>query len=300
MNTLRRIGWNALIEWMDAIRSRRALVLLALYLVSAVGCMYGTISIFEKMEGELAQVLQLPEAEQTGVVSQTLWKSKPFQRIVRSVVSDELVYNDIRGRHPVELVYAWFVFLGAPFLVILVAGNRVSDDLRSGAVRFALVRCTRAEWSIGKCLGLAALIAGALVVGAVGAWVVAVCRLSGVGALGLVWSMLGWGLRAWVYTLAWLGLALGVSHVTQSGSRATALGIFALVGLAILPAILQLCAKVFECPWLMNFELLAPSSAKHFLWRQGVAPLTAAAVHLVALGGAYFVLGFATFNRRDA
>ena len=62
----------------------------------------------------------MPAAEQTGVVSTTLWKSKPFKKIVRAVVQNDLVFKDIEGRHPIELVYAWYVFLCAPLLVVLV------------------------------------------------------------------------------------------------------------------------------------------------------------------------------------
>ncbi len=300
MSVLRRIVQVALAEWSDAVRSRRALVLLALYLLCAVGCMYGTISIFGKMEKELVKVLQLPASEQTGIVSATLWKSKPFQRMARAVVSDQLVYNDISGRHPVELVAAWFSFLFAPLLVALVAGNRIADDLRSGAVRYAIVRCTRGEWTLGKYLGQALMIACALAVSSVGGWCVALCRLSGVEVGALLPSMLGWGVRAWIYSLAWLGVALGASHLTRSGSRATALGIFAIVGFSILPGTLTLFAKWLEWSWIENFELLAPSSAKGYLWRRGAVPLVVATGHLVTLGLTYLALGSAVFRRRDA
>ena len=300
MKAIYRIWQNAVAEWTGAVRSRRALVLLLLYLASAVCCMYGTISVLGRMENELAQVLQLPESEQTGVVSAALWKSKPFQRMVRAGVQNDLVYNDIAGRHPAELVYAWFAFFCAPLLVVLVAGNRVADDLRSGAVRYSITRCTRAEWSLGKYFGQATMIAFALAVSALGAWIVAVCRLSGVGAAELLPSMFGWGQRAWVYSLAWLGVALGLSHVCRSGSRATSLGIFAVALLAALPVLLQKSVGWTGCAWLENFELLAPASAKDYLWRRGAGPLGAALFHLGALGFAYLALGYAVFRRRDA
>ena len=137
MKGLFRIGQVALAECAGAVHSRRALVILVLYLLSSVFCMVGTISILGKMEAELVNVLQLPESQRTGVVSATLWKSKPFQRMVKASLKNDLVYDDIVGRHPAELVYAWFAFLCAPLLAVLVAGNRVADDLRSGAVKGA-------------------------------------------------------------------------------------------------------------------------------------------------------------------
>lgn len=298
MRSLARIFHVALAEWAGAVRSRRALVLLLLYLVAAVMCMYGTISIFSKMETELAQVLQLPEAEQTGVVSKTLWTSKPFRKMTRAVIRNDLVFRDIEGRHPIELVYAWFVFLCAPLLVVLVAGNRVADDLRSGAVRYAIVRCTRTEWSVGKYVGQALMLVCALAASAVGAWIVALCRLSDAGAL--LPAMFGWGARAWIYSLAWLGVALGISHLTRTGSRATALGIFAVAALTALPMILSWTGTRFDLPWLVNFDLVSPVTSKILLWRQDVAPLAEASFRLVLLGIFYLALGNAVFRRRDA
>ena len=78
MKSLFRIGQVAIAECAGAVRSRRVLVILALYLLMAVFCMMWTITILGKMEAELSKMLQLPETEETGIVSATLWKSTPF------------------------------------------------------------------------------------------------------------------------------------------------------------------------------------------------------------------------------
>ena len=300
MRNLFRIGQVALAECAGAVRSRRALVILVLYLLSAVFCMMGTITMLGKMEAELAKVLQLPESERTGVVSVTLWKSKPFQRMIKAGVKNDLVYNDIAGRHPAELVYAWFAFMCAPLLAVLVAGNRVADDLKSGAVRYAIVRVTRLEWTLGKYVGQILMVAIALAASAIGAWLVAVFRLSGIGTFELLPAMFVWGARAGLYALAWIGLALGISHVTRSGSRATALGLVAVALCAAWPNILEYFAGKFDWPWLCHFDALVPSSAEMSLWRSSFVPLFTGGAHLLALGLAYLMLGHAVFARRDA
>ena len=300
MRSLFRIGQVALAECAGAVRSRRALVILVLYLLSAVFCMMGTITMLGKMEAELSNVLQLPESERTGVVSATLWKSKPFQRMIRAGVKNDLVYNDIAGRHPAELVYAWFAFMCAPLLAVLVAGNRVADDLKSGAVRYALVRVTRLEWTLGKYAGQVLMVALALAASAVGAWLVAVFRLSGIGMFELLPAMFGWGFRAGLYALAWLGLALGVSHLSHSGSRATAVGLMAIAACAIWPFGLRCWAEYAEWPWLLHFDVLVPSSAELALWRRSFVPLFTGGMHLFTLGMCYLMLGHWVFNRRDA
>ena len=111
-----RIAEVALFELFDAVRSRRALVVFVLYLAAALLSMNGAVTVLGKMESQLEEMLQLPSDGNDGVVSTALWRSKRFQKTVRSVLGDSLVYDDICGRHPVELIYAWFVFLYIPLL----------------------------------------------------------------------------------------------------------------------------------------------------------------------------------------
>ena len=300
MRSLNRIWQTALWEWGGAIRSRRALVLLLLYLASAVLCMNGTISILGRMEKELANVLQLPDAGETGVVSASLWKSKPFNRIVRSVVGESPVLDDISGRHPVELLYAWFVFLCAPLLAVLVAGTRISDDLHSGAVRYMLVRETRLEWSAGKYAGQVIMAGVALAASALGAAAVAFCRLPSGTAASLLLPLLNWSLRAWVYSLAWIGLALGLSHLTRSPGRATACGILAICLFGAVSPLMDFLHATAGWPAAVtHVRMLVPAGAEMSMWRFSVAPLVSGSFHLATLGLVYLMAGAAVFGRSD-
>lgn len=297
----RRIWLAALSEWASAIRSRRAIVVMVLFLACSLLCMNGAISILGKLERELATVLQLDAGGGNGVISTALWKSEPFQRMVRSCVSDSLVYDDILGCHPAELIYAWFVFLLVPLLTVWTAADRVANDLRSGAVKYMLVRVTRLEWSLGKYLGLALLLLGSLLFGAVAAWLTAVFRLADTDLPRLLPAMLGWSLKAWVLSLGWLGVSLGVSHLTMSGAKASAIATIAIVGFYAFVNILEgLVGYSSSAARLLPLTWLAPSSAAGSLWRSGLEPVTAAAVWSLALGLFYLMLGHAVFARRDA
>ena len=100
--------------------------------------------------------------------------------------------------------------------------------------------------------------------------------------------MLGWGVSAWYYSLAWLGLALGLSHLTRSAMRATAFGI------------LGICLFVALPYFFPQVEVFLPSGARTGLWRTSVTPQAVAAFHLVTLGLVYLMAGAAVFDRRDA
>ncbi|MBQ9430881.1 MAG: ABC transporter permease subunit [Kiritimatiellae bacterium] len=298
---LTQIWRVAVYELRDAVRSRRAIVVLALYLVAAVGCMYGSISLLGRLEADLAKMLQLPASQKTGVVSTTLWKSKPFQHMVRGAVRDDMVYNDIVGKHPVELIYAWFTLTYAPLLVILVAGNRIADDVRSGAVRYMISRVSRGCWSCGKFAGQALMIGLALAAGTIGAYITARIRLySAAGSYDLLLPMFNWSFRAWVYSFAYLGMALGVSHLTRSGSKATALGILVMALFALVPA----CCDFFAEPvgwqsYLPQLAQLVPGGHKSSISRSSLPVFIHASLFLIALGGCYLSAGFWFFRKRD-
>lgn len=300
IRSINRIWQTALWEWGGAIRSRRALVIILLYLASALLCMNGSISILGKMEKELASVLQLPDAGSAGVVSASLWRSKPFNKIVKAAVGEGPVLDDISGRHPVELLYAWFAFFCAPLLAVLVCGTRISDDLRSGSVRYLLVRESRIEWSSGKYLGQTLMVAVALFASSLGAAAIAFCRLSPSTAVELFMPLMNWGMRAWVYSLAWIGLALGLSHFTRSPSKATAFGILAICVFAALPRLMLY--NHLENGWpeaVLHIEMLLPSGPESSMWRFDVVPVVTGAFHLILLGLAYLMAGVAFFSRRD-
>lgn len=300
--SVRRLWQSTIAELASAFRSRRAIVVLVLYLAASLLCMNGAISVLGKMESQLAEVLQLPQDEgRSGVVSARLWRSKHFQRIVRSVVGDSLVYDDISGKHPVELLYALFAFLYVPMLTILVGANRVSDDLRSGAVRYMITRVTRLEWSFGKYLGLSVLLAAGLFAGAFAAWAVATYRLGGVESGTMLLAMLAWSAKAWVLSLAWLGVALGVSHFFHSGAKATALAMVVMVVFAVMPKIVALFSRLdMISDGLLVLNRLFPGVVEDGLWRTSFAPVFTASAWLVALGLMYFSIGYAKFAKGDA
>jgi len=295
-----RIVRVAATELSLAVRSRRALVVTLLFVVVAAFVMYGTVSAFAAMEREVLSALGLPASDTPGSVTTVLWKSKPFMRIADHLVGDSLVFADIRGRHPIVLAYALFLFQVVPLLTLLVTSSRVAEDLRSGAARYWLVRVTRTEWSLGKFAGEAMMLACAMAVGCLSAWTVVFCRLPGTAGVALLPELFDWTVRAWAYAFGWLGLFLGVSHVARSGGKATAFAILALMATAAWRPFVR--AWVPETGPLAVFgqlELLVPSSAQAALWRRTAGPLAFGLVHLTALSFLYLSLGATVFRRRD-
>ena len=298
--TLRRIGRVAVTECRTSLRNRRALVMTLLFVAVAALVMYWTISAFAAMERELLTTLRLPVSDHPGSVTLTLWKSQSFTRIIEHLTGGSLVFADIKGRHPILLAYALFIFQIAPLLTLVVSASRVADDIRSGTARYWLVRVTRTEWSVGKFIGEAMMLAVSMLVGALAAWAVASCRLPGGDGLRLLPGLLDWTARAWMYAFAWLGLFTGVSHIVKSGGKATALSILAMMGASAWPvALANFTPEEGALSGLAHLDALVPSGASSLMWRRSPAVVFQGVTHLVALAFLYLSFGAAVFRRRD-
>ena len=297
---LARCGGVAVTECRTSLRNRRALVMTLLFVVVAGLVMYGTISAFAAVEREVVNLLRLPPADNPGAVTMTLWKSRMFARVIEHLVGDSLIFADVRTLHPILLAYAFFIFQIAPLLTLVVSASRIADDLRSGAARYWLVRVTRTEWSLGKFLGEAMMLAVAMAVGALAATAVAAWRLPGTDGLRLLPGLLEWTARAWMYAFAWLGLFCGVSHVARSGGKATALSILAMIVIgAGSIALTHFAPETGPLSALSHLDALLPIEACSTLWRRSPAVLFGGVVHLATLAFLYLSLGAAVFRGRD-
>ena len=296
--SLRRMWRVARTELTASLRNRRAVVVTLLFIAVAAMTMYGTISAFAVMEREVLSGLKLPVSDNPCSVTTALWKSQPFMRIIGRIVGDSLVFADIKGRHPLLLAYALLLFNIVPFLTLMVSAPRIADDLRSGAVRYWLVRVTRTEWSLGKFVGEAMTVGFAMLAGAVAAWAVVVWRLPAWDGVHLFGGVLDWTARAWVYAFGWLGLFMGLSHIVKSGVKAIALCTLAMLGAAAWSPMLSNFSEYL--PWLDHLDVLVPQSASSQLWRRSFPVLFQGVAQLVSLSFVYLLLGVAVFSRRDA
>lgn len=291
-----RIWQSAVFELFDALRTRRAILLVVLYLAVSLLGMSAAISALGALEDKVVETLRIERVEgRSGTISATLWRSEPFRRVVRHAVDDKLVFDDISRCHPAELVSAWIVFFFVPLLTVLMSVSRIAGDIRSGAVRFMLMRVTRIEWSLGKYVGNALLLGAALLAGAVGAWGVAVWKLGGADAVSLLPAMVGWSLKAFSLSLAWLGFSLGVSHFFKSGTKADAMAV-------VLMLVLSVAAKLyvhFGGAWAFVARIV-PTACEGPLWRTSAVPVLTGAAWLVMLGFLYLSVGVAHFARKDA
>jgi len=290
------VGWH---ELADSIRSRRAIVLLVLYFAGAMAGTWIFIKVLHAIENQLETVAGIAATKQAGGTTSVLWKNKEFREIITHLTGDKETANQLLNSPPLGLFFGWLSFTFAPVLVMLMSAGRVSEEIWSGSVRFVAFRTSRFAWCLGKYWGQAMQLLAALLLSAAGAWLIGWWRLALFEPLPNALAVSIFAVKAWIYALAYLGLAIGISQVIASPNLATGIGFFALVAVSILSAV----AHHWVGPgWARLWDLaslLTPGGHQMDLWLPNLAHVVPAAVFVVTLGFAYMLAGFISFSRRD-
>ncbi|MBN1672777.1 MAG: ABC transporter permease subunit [Kiritimatiellae bacterium] len=279
-------------------RRRRAAVLLLLYLLAGVAGANLFVTVLNRIEDQLAESMRI-ERTPTGSTTAALWQSRPFRRILTRLVGDNALAKSLLSVPPLALWYGWFSLMVSPLLAVLLCAPAIAEETGSGSARFMMFRTSRAAWCAGKTMGQAALLLAGLVLSAAGAWCVGNLRMASFASAAGARAMLVFAFRGWLYTLAFLGLAMGVSQMTRSAHKATGFGLVALVVFAALAA----AARRYSGPgWRRGWdllEMLIPQGHRLDLWYPDLSHQLPAVVFLAGLGWLYFLIGHFLFARRD-
>lgn len=299
MRYLHDIWIVARYELAEAVRSRRAVVLLVLFIAGGMLMCNAVVSGIYKMETQLSETLGLPASASAGVVTDALWKHKEFRRMITHFFDDESVAEELLSVPPMAMVFSWLAFIFTPVLVVLVTSGRISEEIGSGSVRFALLRTPRSAWCLGKYFGQSFMLIVALMLGAIGAWCIFRFRLTGIDNLAMARAMIIYAWKVWLYSLSFVGLSLGISQVTCSPVKAMAAAFIAWIALSVLSVMARhYIGDGINELWQLVL-LLTPQGHRTDMWRLDMAHQVQAAFYLVTLGFVYLFAGFAFFSRND-
>ena len=286
-------------ELADSVRSRRVIVMVFLYLVGAMAATAFFIKFLQSIEGQLVTSLGLTAPKAAGSVTATLWKSGPFRDMLTHLIGDKALAATLLAVPPLALFYGWLSCAFTPVLVMLTASTRITEEVASGSVRFVMFRASRSQWCLGKVLGQAVQVLGALLLSALGAWLVGWLRMTSFEPGASAQYMLWFAVKAWIYALPFLGLALAISQFCTVPNLALVFGFMALVALWVLASVSAFFAGA---GWRRLWDLvnaLTPGGHRQGLWWNDGAHLLPTIVFLLALGAAYLLAGYARFARRD-
>lgn len=296
---LRDVVVVAVQELADALRSRRALVVLLLFLLGAVAGTLASIKFIHTIEKSLSGMLGLEAGSGTGGTTATLWKNQWFRRTVTDMVDDKTLAEALLDVPPLSLFYMVIAFFFTPMLVTLTAAPRLAEEIWSGSARFVLFRTTRLAWCTGKFGGQALLLLAALLASVPAAWLCGLLRMTDYPAWATAAAMTTFAIKAWLYGLAFLGLASGVSLLFRSPGLATAGGLIALMGVT---AAFHVARHYAGPGWRRLLDLVPPLTPRaHYydLLRPDFVHSSTAALYLLLLGLGYLALGYGRLARRD-
>jgi len=280
-------------------RSRRAAVILVLYLAGSMLACNGFITVLHRLEQQLAEMLGLSAATSPGAVVEALWQNREFQRMLRHLVGDRETASQLLSVPPMALIYGWLAFTFTPMLVMLGSSSRIAEEVSTGSIRFVMLRTSRLSWCLGKFVGQALMLVVALLLSVIGAWCIARFRLTGLNDATAGAAMLLMAGKAWVYALAFLGLALGLSQLTRHAYLAMALGFLAwIVSSFAGMAARHLSGEGVRQVWDL-VGMLIPQGHRIDLWRTDLPHTVSGFVFLLALGLTYLMAGHIFFSRRD-
>lgn len=298
MGGLRCLWVVARNELSESVRRRRAGILLILYLAAGIAGCNLFVTGLHKVEIQLAESLGVPVSG-AGSVTAALWESRPFRKLMTALIGDRELAESLLGIPPLTLFFGWLAFTFSPLLVVLMSSGSIAEEIGTGSVRFVITRVPRSTWYFGKMLGQAAVILLGIMLSAVGAWCVGRLRMASFPALTSAHTMLVLGFKAWIFSLAYLGVAVGASQMCRSAHRAIAVAFVATMVLSVLSwAAGHFVGDGVRRLWGL-LEFLLPQGYRMELWNPAPAHQLPAGIILVVLGLSYSLIGYCVFVRRD-
>jgi len=301
--TFRTISIIARNELADSVRSRWFIAMVILYLIGAAVATALFIYILHILEIGLMETIRLSASQNAGGITSVLWKSDIFLKMLTEFLTgffgDRKLAESLLAVPPLGLFYGLLAFAFTPVLVMLTSSTRIAEEVSTGSVRYVMFRAARSHWCIGKFVGQALQVLVALLLSAVGAWAVGMFCMHGFEPMATAGYMVLFALKAWIYALPFLGLALGVSQFCKSPILAVVFGFLSMVALLILHLVSKwLAGKGWRGLWDI-VHVLTPCAHWRGLWWNDGAHVIPAVAFLLALAAGYCLAGYVWFSRRD-
>lgn len=285
----------------DSLRSRKVLALFVLYVAGAMATAAGFLAMLKELEGTLAEQLQVASTDRPGALSEALMQSEQLHEILGELTGDPSLVDALVQIPLLALIYAWAALTFVPALVTFTSCDAVASEVASGSCRFALARTDRLSWALGKLLGQGALLGAGILGGALGVWVVGAFGMDGFPYLDAGLWLGRLGVRAWWNGLPYLGLAIAASLMVRTANGARALALFGLVAVGVLDsALVSDDVRALGPVAVDTLRQLMPGAHTLTLWQPLLLDRLPALAMQLALTGAFFSVGFAVFQRRDA
>lgn len=270
----------------ESLRTRRALVLVLLYLLIAGAASGIYVAIVREITARMDAL-----GVQDSMAQASALQDEGYRVMLLFFAGGDGVLADHLASYPVMvLIFAWTSLAFLPWFIALTSYDQIAGDLHQRTVRYAALRTTRGAYVAGKLLGQAALVAGVAGLGMLPVVLIGAIYLPNFAAIATITALLStWPITV-VCALGFLGVVSLASQLCRSPGAARA----AALGLLLIVYLLSLQSGMWG--WL---AVLSPWYWKPGLFQPGIGDRLLAVAGCLGLCAAYTGLGFLRFRSRD-
>ena len=276
-------------ELAESIRTRRALALGTLFLLTALGLAFAYSEAVRATREAIGGQPLLQGAANTAYEQLLLWMAGGNRRVARFLAEQP----------PAALflvkIATWFV----PILVVLTSAEGIARDIGTRAARYTLLRSGRLCYALGKVLGQALLVASVLGASAGLFLLVAMARTPGFDLLSSALGIARFAPFVLAHALCFVALAALASQLVAgpAAARALALGLLLLSGLLLAaPALV----RRLGLPGAFGLiGQLSPFAHHGLAFAPSPAVRAAGALVYLALASLFFAIGYLRLRSRD-
>lgn len=286
-----------LIGWFDvreALRSRRALTLVGLYLFVATLAAYAFVRAVEAVEAKLATLASEAQAGQAAAVVD-LARAEGYRRVLEVLtLGDGKQAAYLASLPPMGLFVIVVMLTMIPWLVAMTAADQVAADLHFRTVRFVALRTSRAAFVMGKLFAQVLLVSVVTIAALLPALGLGAHYLKSFDVVATMTFLAQCAPSLLIYAFAFLGLTSLASQLVTTPGRARALTLLLFASLWLLglktPALNSaLGMAAYLSPWQLKMMLIADE------WGQRGLGMALS----LSFGLAFATGGYLVFRTRD-
>ena len=283
---------------MRAVRSRSAVVLCFAVALVHMGGAWVFREILRTMENGAAQALGVPTTDRPGSMLSVLRDRDDFRRMMQEMVPDPSLLEWAMNLPYLSLGHFWIALGALPFLAAAAGAETFSEDIKTRALRYEIVRTGRLEVLGGRFLGQAMLVFLAVLVANTGTWVIAMATMVEQPPVRQMATLLAFTPRLCAWSLPFLGLGVACSMLTANVNTARSLALGVTVSTFVAWGFLESRRADLLGPLEIPLGQLLPQRHMLALWDPGLGWLAPSAI-LVVFGGVLASSTFPLFARRN-
>jgi ABC-type transport system involved in multi-copper enzyme maturation permease subunit len=270
----------------ESLRTRRALVLVLLYLLIACAAS----GVYVQVVREVTAQMKVMAGDEGAAAASALQDEGYSAMLLFFSGGDGVLAAHLASFPPMVLIFAWTSLAFLPWFIALTSYDQIAGDLHQRTIRYAALRTGRGAFVTGKLLGQAALVAGVAGLGMIPVVLIGAIYLPNFAPVATVTALLStWPITV-VCALGFLGVVSLASQLCKGPGAARAVA----VGLLFAVWLLSLQSGMWG--WL---AVLSPWYWKPGLFQPGLVDRLIAVAGCVGLCAGYTALGFLVFRRRD-